>query len=852
MDLIPTILLWWFILAVFGLVGWLTAYSLLGNLPDRGFAFARPVGLLLTGYILWLGGSFRLLRNDTAGVLTALLILLVLGWLWLTRARRGLSALRDWLGREWPYALAVEVLFAVAFAGWAVYKAYNPNIETAGGEKWMEIAFINGTLRSDYFPPHDPWLSGFAISYYYFGYVLMAMLTRLSGLPAHVAFNLYIPTLFAMTLTGAMGLLANLVALYRARPDQPPRLTRPTVLAGLTASLFVGVMGHLEGLLEVLHKRGLLSPQFWIWLDIRDLKIPPAGPGDSWIPDRFIWWWRASRVLTDYTLTGQEQEVIDEFPFFSFLLGDVHPHVLALPFVLLAVALALNLLVSRRGDLPETGPEAGFVPRMWAVVRQGGQGIIQAAGGRPALLAYAVCIGGLSFLNTWDFPIYLGVTGFAFVLWLFWSAPQQPAASGSDIDRFILPGLVGTGLLGVVGVLLYLPFYATFSSQARGILPNLWNPTRLPQFFVFFGPFLVAAVGFLVLLTRRRRGWQKELAWTLPAAWLGPVLVMLAVTAAILLSEAGRAYIQGILSNPEVQAVLSEASVGGLVQEALQRRLLNPWTFLLLGGLLGWSLALAVAARPTDPPGEPVPARLVLRFVLVLLTIGLLLPLTVEFIYLRDNFGIRMNTVFKFYFQAWVLLALTAAFAVYYVSSTTRGLWVRLWQVGMVGLVGASMLYPVLAVYNKTDGFSRSPTLDGIAWLADVHPADYAAIQWLRANAPDDAVILEAPGDRFAAYQYVGRVSALTGLQTLLGWGGHESQWRGNYEEPARREPDIDTLYTTTDLQLAQKLLDKYNITYVYVGPLEQERYPPAGLRKFDRLLKVVYQQDGVTIYRRD
>ena len=76
----------------------------------------------------------------------------------------------------------------------------------------------------------------------------------------------------------------------------------------------------------------------------------------AWIPDRFIWWWRGSRVLTDYTLTGQEQEVIDEFPFFSFLLGDVHPHVLALPFVLLVVALALNLLNNDRWPAVDAQP----------------------------------------------------------------------------------------------------------------------------------------------------------------------------------------------------------------------------------------------------------------------------------------------------------------------------------------------------------------------------------------------------------------------------------------------------------------------------------------------------------------
>jgi YYY domain-containing protein len=242
------------------------------------------------------------------------------------------------------------------------------------------------------------------------------------------------------------------------------------------------------------------------------------------------------------------------------------------------------------------------------------------------------------------------------------------------------------------------------------------------------------------------------------------------------------------------------------------------------------------------------------QFVLILVLVGLALPLSVEFIYLRDNFGYRMNTIFKFYFQAWVLLALASAFAVYYVSKNLRG-WAKLvWQMGLAFLVAAGLVYPTLATPNKADFFQSKPVLDGIAWIADYRPGDYAAIQWLRQNAPDGAVILEAPGapiNPYGGYNYTGRISAMTGLPTLLGWGGHQSQWRGNYDEPARREPDIEQLYNTSDINQAQTLLDKYGISYVYVGPLERERYSPQGLAKFERFMDVVFQQEDVTIYQR-
>jgi len=210
-----------------------------------------------------------------------------------------------------------------------------------------------------------------------------------------------------------------------------------------------------------------------------------------------------------------------------------------------------------------------------------------------------------------------------------------------------------------------------------------------------------------------------------------------------------------------------------------------------------------------------------------------------------------MNTVFKFYFQAWVLLALAAAYGAYVVSSNLRGVGKWVWSSLLVVLVMAGLVYPALAIPNKAGDFLGPATLDGMAWLAESRPDDYAAIRWLQANADDSAVVLEAPGDKYAAYQYTGRVSALTGLQTLLGWGNHEHQWRGSYEIPAQREPDIEILYNTVDTAQALALLERYSVTYVYVGALERERYSAAGLAKFDTMLATVYQGGNVSIYQR-
>ncbi len=343
-------LLWYFIVS---LVGWLTiplAYRLLPALPDRGFLFSRTLGWLLWGFLFWLLASLGVVHNDVGGLLLALLVLVALS-LWALR-RGARQELSGWLRQHLGMVLQGEALFLLAFAAWTVVRAANPDI--FGTEKPMELAFINAILGSPTFPPHDPWLSGYAISYYYFGYVLVAMLARLTGTPGGVAFNLGVALVFALSALGAYGIVYDLLAQLKQAGRR--------IALGLAwlGPFFVLIVSNLEGFLEMLYHRGLfwradasgqLTSPFWRWLDILELNQPPAPPF-SWLPRLYgtgsWWWWRASRVVQDYDFSGNPKEVIDEFPFFSYLLADLHPHVLAMPFALLAIGLALNLYFTLR------------------------------------------------------------------------------------------------------------------------------------------------------------------------------------------------------------------------------------------------------------------------------------------------------------------------------------------------------------------------------------------------------------------------------------------------------------------------------------------------------------------------
>ena len=804
---------WYLVLYLFGLAALPLALRLFWHLPGKGYGFARALGLLISGWLFWLLSIFGWLPNTAGSVLVSLILLASVGIVLWSRAKERF----DLEQVPWRHVLAVELIFLVAFAAWCVVRSMMPRIETAGGEKWMEIAFLNSVLRSPRFPPQDPWLSGFGISYYYFGYIIVGMVTRLAGVPPTIGFNLGVATLFALACVGAYGLVYNILAANKRRE---------ATWGGLFGPLLVVLTGNLEGLLEVLHSLGLFSASFWQWLDIRTINVPPPSLGTgSLVPTRFIWWWQASRVIHDtapwHNLANPQEywEVIDEFPAFSFLLGDMHPHVLALPFVLLALALALSLFLRKKPHVWKLGSYSLELPlRPWE------------------FCLYAICLGGLGFLNTWDFPIYLFVVVCSYGLVLYRGRPEL------QVGRLFWPLVSFAIPLAASGFLFYLPFWAGFQSQAAGILPNLFNSTRLPQFLVMFAP-LLFPVCVLVLTEARRRRVRISQVLTFSAGVL-LVLLLLFVLVAVTNPE-GRRYVAAWRSGGSIPGLEHIPNASALISERLLERILSPWTSVGLVMLMV-SAGLAYLSRNSgerEPSlGETVDLT---DFVLLLVVTGVLLTLAVEFVYLQDIFRIRMNTVFKFYFQAWVLWGIAGAYSL--VRSLARG---KLWTIAALLLVLAGLVYLALAIPTRWREYGGPMTLDGAEHLRRSRPADFAAIDWLNENVEGTAVILEAPGDHYAAYVYTGRVSAFTGLPTILGWGGHQHQWRGNYDEPAVREPDIERLFSTEDILEAVELLGQYNVEYIYVGSEEWARYPATGLAKFAQLSEVVYDTDGVVIYR--
>ncbi len=844
------ILTWWLWIELIGLAVWPVAFRFFRSLPDRGYAFIKPLGLLLIAYPFWLFTTLGFLTN-TRGVVVGVAVM-VAGLSWWLGSRQQTTDDRQqqandhespvtWLRQNRSLVLTVELVFTVAFFAWSIFRAYTPEITAT--EKPMEFAFLNGILQSDHFPPRDPWLSGYAISYYYFGYIIVAMLTLLSGVASSVAFNLAIALLFALSATGAYGLTYDLIKSSRS-PILAPGSKLQAFFFSLFAPVFLVLIGNLEGFFEALHARGWGSPDFWNWLDVKGLVQAPVT--NTFVPNDNWWWWRASRVVHDVA-QGQTQEVIDEFPQFSFLLGDLHPHVLALPFVFLALAAALNLL---REPNPSPGDDARgdlrfhlsqFAIRYWL---------------------FPLILGGLFFLNTWD------ILPYAFILFVSFGIARYRAGSewNSNATRDLVIFVVG---LGAVSILLYLPFYLGFQTQAGGILPVLFVKTRLHQYLIVFGLFVFVLGTFLLRLflehrEARVRDVLKRALLFFAGFFVFPFVVAVLVAVVLTISPALRESVVTFLPGPTGNALLDVLTAYFVPLWS------DPWLVLLLALSLAAILALLrmhlpnrhVAGGPVELGLEDAGDDLRLfdestTLVLLLAFTGFLLTFGVEFVYLRDTFGTRMNTVFKFYFQTWTLFSIAAAYAVCYLSrALTHPIARGVWFIALAVLLGASLMYPALAIPNRADGFKKPPTLDGIRWIRDFNSGDYAAIQWLNANAPRGSVIVEAVGGE---YSYGNRISMATGLATPLGWFGHELQWRGNTklfkddEAGIDRGADIARIYQSLNPQETLTLLDKYDIKFVILGQVERTQYglTKAQIDKFGKVMNVVFENGDLRIYAR-
>ena len=781
---------WLITVEIIGLAVFPLAFYLLPKLADRGFTLSKPFGILLVSYLFWVLGLAHIPTIQPIAI--ALVLLMAGASAYIAYHKR--DDMRDFITREWRTLVIAEAIFLVFFIGWTLFRSYDPFINHT--EQPMDLALLSASINSQVGHPEDPWLRGESISYYYFGYWMMGALSQIAAVSSNIAYNLAMALIPAMGATGIFGLVVNMVRMDKARWGY-------AVVAGIAATLFLGIVSNLEGVLEFMRLNGMGSQGFYDWIRINGLDGPADMPAQNWTPPDFWWWFHASRVINTFDGIQYIDNTIQEFPFFSFLLGDMHPHVMSIPFVLLFVGVALNIY-----RLP-----ADFWRNYRSVYPY------------AIVLTAALVLGGLGFNNLWDMPTFAAL--------LIGVLALRTYREGNDLRQSFALALIPVGLAVIVlAVVMYSPYLLDINAGVNGIGVVVTH-TRAVHMFIVWGLFLTAITPFLLATF-----WQT----TVQRDWAAQAFTALAL-----------AFVPWLLW------ALAYLPSDGSIEEAIGRFIgILPLTGLAAIGVYN---ALYLARRDNEG------GRL---FATLLAVLGLGLIIGAEFLFIRDFFNNRGNTVFKLYYQAWILLAAASAFAVYYWLSIIRNLkgWSTafsyVWAAAFALLLLGSLYYPLAAVKTKPETPHAGRTLDGLAFVRQYNPAEYDAIEWLKQNAPTDAAIVEAVGE----WSDWGMISRSTGLPTIVNWLGHQKQWRGGWERFDADTPDVsralrdqyfdertaevERIYTTLDPAEAQLILYKYDINYVYIGRREREKYGDEGIPKFDAIADLVFSDPNgeSTIYR--
>ena len=781
------VLIWFLLLELAGFVVLPWAFLLFRFLPDRGLTLAKPAALLLFSYALWVLGLAHIWPNTQITV-WAIFLVVASGSLWLYRRRW--EELRDFLQSNWPVLLVAELIFVGLFALWVFVASGAPAITHT--EKPMDFMLLNAAHQARYFPAEDLWLSGHSISYYYFGHIIVAFLTKLSGAVSSTAYNLSVATIPALAGAVAVGLVYNLVRLAGGG-------LRPALTAGAVAPALVLLAGNLTGALEFVRLRGWAGEGFWDWAAIKGLDAASVAGGV--FPQDFWWWFRSTRVIDTLTAEGTSLDyTITEFPAFSFVLGDLHAHVLAIPFLLLAVCATLNAYLSREP-----------LGLSWV-----GRHPAQAA-------ALALAGGALAFINFWDFPTFLALLAGVLLLKGYRDYPDSLPRAAVSAAMVFVPLLV-------LALVMFMPFYfSAFSGQTSGILPLQEVFTRPFLLFVVLGLFILLSLAFLLKILLRTGRSEPANA---PAA--ATALVVAGLPLGLWVATG---FMFGLVTDG-----------AGAALDDLGRRLTLAGPGAVVVAVAGYC-AMALSRRGNQPAA----------FALMMMALAFYLLMGAELFHIVDSFGgawRRMNTVFKFYYQAWLLLGIVSAFALYNLNcdlfdfgmdrmKAIKGI-TRITVLMLLALLlVASFYYTAGAILDRSAASAEGRTLDGLAFLKESAPGEYAAIEWLRDEA-EPGRIVEAVGDDYTDY---GRISAATGRAGVLGWKGHEIQWRGSHEAFAGREEAIAAVYSGSNPVETRRLLEHYGVRYVYFGSRERQTYGVSDLPQYGDFLKTAFHQDGVIVY---
>lgn len=678
-DNVP-FLKWWLMVLILGLGYYPLGAVLFSSLRDRGYIFSKVLGIGLAGFLTWVLVVCGAAKFTSGAVIAVTAVSMALCWiLYIKKAEKKTLDLDLVLGEE--------LIFLAFFLLWTYFAGFRP--EAKGTEKFMDYGFMAAMTRSDTLPARDLWYSAGNMNYYYGGQYYAVFLTKLSFTRIQETYNLMRTLVAAFAFVLPFNLVFHMIREIPRKVKAVPGWI--AALGGLLAGAAVSLAGNMHYVLY-----GLFGDVFKL-----------SGYEDYWFPN-------STRYIGHNPLT--DDQCIHEFPSYSFVLGDLHAHVVNVMFVLLTVGILYAWMKGIR-EREEEGQ--AFSAKKLLL--------------EPAVIACGVFTGIFHWTNYWDFVIYTT----AALICIFFTAMYRYRGQAKAVAAATV---LQTAEVFVLGTLAALPFTSSFETMVSGIAFSKYH-TVLYQFLILWGlPFALVLILLLAVLIKYLR------------AYRGP----------------------------------------GRFREFFRRVSLSD-TFALILGICGIGLVL--------------------------------IP---ELIYVRDiyeNGYARSNTMFKLTYQAFILFGMAMAYAIVRLL-----LWKGRKLARTLGAAGLALVlltcgyfgYSVKCWFGNVLDVSGYRCLDATAYLENVYPEDAAAIRWLNENVEGNPVVLEANGDSYSDYC---RVSAMTGLPTVLGWYVHEWLWRGDTADLNEKSAEIQTIYTSGDREAVEELLEKYEVEYIFVGSCERKKY---------------------------
>tara|TARA_Y100000590_G_scaffold279946_1_gene314467 strand:- start:5137 stop:9684 length:4548 start_codon:yes stop_codon:yes gene_type:complete len=785
-------------------------FFVMRSLPDKGFMFSKVIGVLVVSIFVWLIASSKVLHFNH---LTISLGFIILGLSSLLVFIQNKDEICHFIKTKWRFLLLAECLFLLAFFVFLSIRMANPDLwhPFRGGEKPMDLAYLNAMVKSTVMPPYDPWFAGGFLNYYYFGQFIVAMLIKATAIEVRTAYNLAIPLFFALTFTGAFSIGYNLAEYtISSRNKFKVGISSQSnffnsYFCGFIAAVSVAVIGNMDGIIQLISSlfnaiKGLPYKTFDFWQSSR--MMPPDPPGFE----------------------------ITEFPFFTFLFADLHAHLIALPFTLLILGLSLALLLNKH---------------------QSGQFKINVLNGESIpnlaiLCALGVTIGALRAINTWDYPTYM-IIGSAAVFTANYFRYSAFSAS------MALRSIVHCIALFLIGYIVFIPFHSNFQTFFSSV-ETTTNTTVLWQFLAINGLFIFIVSSFYLTELRNILAFNKKGIWHYQSY----------------LSYFSNSKINWRLMKYIWVALL--LLLIGSVCYGLVAKVGSTVPFLIGMTLIVFIVGINKIIKFEDANRVHLFVSIIV-IVALLIAIGLdFYRVAGDIDRMNSVFKMYLQIWVLFALASsyglWHLLNnCKDIFPSYSFTSKLRfNPLLIVWFLILTSLFASSFIYPILGtrdrISDRFDSSNKTLSLDGMAYMQYAEFTDeigsfslnhdYEAIMWLNKNITGSPIIMEG---HTPTYRWGNRISIYTGLPTVIGWKWHQEQQRWGYrEEVSERIRDVNAFYSTTEIHTAISILQKYQVNYVYVGQLENSYYPEKGLSKFqsnlDGLLQPIYFGPNVTIYR--